>query len=171
MKNSNGRNQSLITFDNSKLNIYDIYNNEQITIKTKEQVDILIKEMIKLNPKVNENKINNSATYNEVGNLENFNLRDCGIKILPDNFGYIEVIDTLDLTHNSLRVIPDSFNHIKFGVKLLINPLSFLRNFIHNKNNIHEPDKVNNKIPKNSNNIRIQFPDGGWMGVYDFPLN
>ena len=127
--------------------------------------------MIKLNPKVNENKINNSATYNEVGNLENFNLRDCGIQVLPDNFGYIEVIDTLDLTHNSLRLIPDSFNHIKFGVKLLINPLSFLRNFIDNKNNIHEPDKVNNKIPKNSDNIRIQFPDGGWTGVYNFPLN
>lgn len=132
---------------------------------------MLISEIININPEVNHDKISKSATYNNEGNLESFNLRDCGIKTLPHNFGYIEVINTLDLTHNSLRVVPDSFNHIKFGVKLLINPLSFLRNFIHNKNNIHTPDKVNNKIPKNSDNIRIQFPDGGWMGVYDFPLN
>lgn len=132
---------------------------------------MLINEIININSEVNHDKISKSATYNKEGNLENFNLRDCDIKILPDDFGYVEVIDTLDLTHNNIRVVPDSFNHIKIGGKLLINPLSFLRNFIDNKNDIYEPDKVNNKIPKNSNNIRIQFPDGGWMGVYDFPLN
>lgn len=144
-------------------------NNENI-IKTKEQVDMLISEIIKINPEVNHDKINKSATYNDVGDLESFNFRDCGIKILPYNFGYIQVIDTLDLTHNSIRVVPDSFNCIKFGNKLLINPLSFLRNFIDNKNNIYDADKLNNKIPKNSDNIRIQFPDGGWMGIHDFPL-
>jgi hypothetical protein len=84
-------------------------------IQTEPQVDKLAQEMAKMHPYSSYFRYLDYATFDENGNLKDWDLSRCKLKVLPEIFGKVKVLGNLNLSENELTALPNSFGKIEVG--------------------------------------------------------
>ena len=113
-------------------------------------LNVLIAEMLEVNPGVTKAKLRQYLNLNPNGSIKNWNLRNCGLRALPELFGAVHITDNLWLFRNELRSLPKSFWSITVGGSLWLDDYQY-RSLL--------PDSL---IPKNLN-LRIVYPEGKYI--------
>lgn len=78
-------------------------------IRTREQVEALVDEIVACNPRADRAKLLREASFDVDGNLQNWGLNDSALQSLPDSFGSLQVGGTLYLMVNPIAYSRPSF--------------------------------------------------------------
>ena len=93
-------------------------------------IDLLISNIIELNPEVTEEQLREKLVFNEDDSIRHWDLSKLNLVQLPESFGFIQITGDLFLSRNKLSSLPDSFGSISVGRTLYLhnNQLSSLPN-------------------------------------------
>eukprot|EP00658_Telonema_sp_P-2_P083694 TRINITY_DN912_c0_g1_i31.p1 TRINITY_DN912_c0_g1~~TRINITY_DN912_c0_g1_i31.p1 ORF type:complete len:341 (-),score=50.48 TRINITY_DN912_c0_g1_i31:399-1421(-) len=97
-----------------------------------EAVEVVIRKMVALNPNPSrhvdpnppsmgwgdsclEDRLRRGLFFNGEGRLASWNLSACGLEVLPEWFGSLQVSGRLDLSYNKLWRLPHSFGSLQAG--------------------------------------------------------
>ena len=96
--------------------------------KHQKALDLLIRKMLELNPNATEEQLRQGLSFNDDGTLEHWNLEQCNLEALPEEFGMVVTTGDLDLSYNRLTTLPKSFGNVTVGGDLYLsrNQLSSL---------------------------------------------
>ena len=91
-------------------------------------LDVLIAEMLEVNPGVTEARLREGLVLNRDGSIKHWYLDRCELRALPELFGAVRTTGFLGLNNNRLTSLPDSFRSIYVGGHLWLhgNQLSLL---------------------------------------------
>ena len=91
-------------------------------------LEVLIAEMLEVNPGVTEARLRKGLELNPDGSIKGWDLNWCGLRALPELFGAVRTTEYLLLNFNELTSLPDSFGSITVGgdLRLYYNDLSSL---------------------------------------------
>eukprot|EP00658_Telonema_sp_P-2_P065656 TRINITY_DN54855_c0_g1_i1.p1 TRINITY_DN54855_c0_g1~~TRINITY_DN54855_c0_g1_i1.p1 ORF type:complete len:234 (+),score=44.30 TRINITY_DN54855_c0_g1_i1:177-878(+) len=95
--------------------------------RDREAVDVLIRDMLALNPRCSEDQLRRGLRFFASGKLASWRLRQVSGLVLPESFGTVRVKGLLDLQANKLSALPQSFGEMQVGGSLDLsrNQLSF----------------------------------------------
>eukprot|EP00658_Telonema_sp_P-2_P019585 TRINITY_DN17730_c0_g2_i2.p1 TRINITY_DN17730_c0_g2~~TRINITY_DN17730_c0_g2_i2.p1 ORF type:complete len:409 (-),score=41.19 TRINITY_DN17730_c0_g2_i2:104-1330(-) len=94
----------------------------------REAADVVIDEMVELNPKCSEEALRSRLLFNDDGTCCSWSLNGVGLCYLPEEFGMVRMDGSLDLARNQLSSLPESFGDLRVGgtISLTRNKLSCL---------------------------------------------